>query len=65
MRPKNNVRYDGRRGGSFSVHVSNIFKSEVIHLSTISLPTIETLLIETVSNSSQYLISSNHRNSIN
>ena len=43
-----NVRCDGRRGGGLSVYISNVFKSKVIHPCTISLPTIETLFIETV-----------------
>ena len=42
-----NVRCDGRRCGGLSVYISNIFKFKVIHPCTISLPTIETLFIET------------------
>ena len=43
-----NIRCNGRRGGGLSVYISNVFKSEVILLCTISLLTIETLFNETV-----------------
>ena len=43
-----NFRCDGPRGGGLSVYISNVFKSKVIHPCTISLPTIDTLFIETV-----------------
>ena len=43
-----NVLCEGRRGGGLSVYISNVFKSKVTHPCTLSLPTIETLFIETV-----------------
>ena len=42
------VRCDGRRGGGLPVYFSDVFKSKVIYPCTISIPTIETLFIETV-----------------
>ena len=51
-----NVRCDGCRGGGLSVYISNIFKSKVIHPCTISLPTTETLFIETVKENCWLLI---------
>ena len=56
-----NVRCDGRRGGGLSVYISNVFKSKVIHPCTISLPTIETLFIETVKENCRLLIISIYR----
>ena len=38
-----NVSSGSRRGGGISVYISNVFKSKVIHPSTISLPAIETI----------------------
>ena len=43
-----NVRCDGRIGIGLFVYIPNVFKSKVIHPCTISLPTINTLFIETV-----------------
>ena len=40
------TRYGG--GGGLSVYISNVFKSKVIHPYTISLLTIETLLVVVV-----------------
>ena len=52
-----NVRSNGRRGGGLSVYISNVFKSEVIKCAiTISLPTIETLFLETVKENFRLLI---------
>ena len=56
-----NVRCDGRRGGGLSIYISNVFKSKVIHPCTISLPTIETLFIETVKENCILLIISIYR----
>ena len=44
------------RGWGLSVYISNVFKSKVIHPCTISLPTIETLFIETVNEKCRLLI---------
>ena len=50
-----------QRGGGLSVYISNVFKSKVIHPCTISLPTIETLFIETVKENCRILIISIYR----
>lgn len=50
------VRYDGRRGGRLSVYVENVLKSKIINLCTISLPTIETIFIETVTENHKLLM---------
>ena len=51
-----NVQCDGRRGGGLSVYISNVFKSKIIHLCTLSLPTIKTIFIETVRENYKLLI---------
>ena len=61
MRLFHNVRCDGRRGLGLSVYILNVFKSKVIHPCTISLPTIETLFIETVKKNCRLLIISIYR----
>ena len=44
------------RGLGLFVYISNVFKSKVIHPCTISLPTIETLFIETLKENCRLLI---------
>ena len=51
-----NVLCDGRKGGRLSVYISNVSKSKVIQPCTISLPTVETLFIETVKENCRLLI---------
>ena len=51
-----NVLCEGRRGVGLSVYISNVFKSKVTHPCTLSLPTIETLFIESVKEKCRLLI---------